>query len=473
LNDLNSNGGYDKEPLPGNGERPAENAAPYLREEPEANPKSGVKKLVLKYILILGCALLIFIIAFGSIYLILSGKGNSSDFGAIPTAKPNGLSDHEGADDQYTGENSSIFDNLFSAPRKTNFLIIGVDQGGTLSDVTIAGSFDSYTKKIDLISIPRDTYIEIDKWDIDDLAGKGRWMPSSGKLTDMHSFAGKDYGHDISVKYVERMLGVDIDFYVEIDLKAFREIVDSVGGIYMDIRSQGYNYNDPDQNLHIYIPGGKDHLLNGIEAEGLVRFRDGYLNGDIGRIAVQQEFMKAFFTQVLEKDTIMNNLQSYIKTYLSYVKTDFQLTATAKYIAPLKDLTADSINFYMLPGKPGTNDAMWYEEPEQIKDLVAATFLNYDLGLPDNIKNLKIQVLNGGNTSNGAEKAINALKAVGYTNIIDGGDYSGTFRNETRIIVEDEANDDPLKQLFQNPRIEIDSGDLPDDFDVVIIIGRN
>lgn len=98
-------------------------------------------------------------------------------------------------------------------------------------------------------------------------------------------------------KYVSGVLGFEVDGYVLVDLDAFIQIVDLVGGVYFDVPQSMY-YNDPTQNLYINLAPGYQ-LLDGKQAMGLVRYRS-YAQADIQRISVQQEFLQALAKQCLQ-----------------------------------------------------------------------------------------------------------------------------------------------------------------------------
>ncbi len=431
------------------------------------------KKTALKYAVIVGCAVTVFAVCFLAVYLVVGGgrnKSNSNDNPSV-TSGPNDLTpgDNSLAGDDKSG--SEVKDSLFSAPRKTNILLLGMDQGGGLSDVIILASFDSYTGSIDFISVPRDTYVKVSQEDIKEITDSGRYIPTDGimKMTDLHSWCGPELGHVYSKKYVEKLLGVTVDYYVELDTKAFRFIVDSVDGIYMTIRKGGLYYYDAVQGLTISLSEGYQKL-NGKQAEQLVRFRHGYANADLGRIEVQHDFIKAFLEQTLQKDNIIKNLQTYLVSYLNYVKTDFDVTDLPKYIGAITNLDMEKVHFYTAPGD-ADHSIMYMLHDDEVAELINSTVYNYDIGLPAEQKTLKIQVLNGGCTSAEAGRIIKGLKAVGYENVSDGGNFSGSQKNETRIYVKDKKTADTIKQFFNKTSVETDK-DITPGYDVLIIMGK-
>ena len=199
----------------------------------------------------------------------------------------------------------------FTLPAKTSFLIMATDQDGTRTDTLMYGVFDKKAKDITLVSIPRDTYVTVDDYTYD-LMNEEYPQPGSKsmKINSVHHFGGEKYGTVLLLEQVESLLGTKIDFYAKINFKAFRYIIDSVGGIDFYV-PQNMEYHDPLQNLNISLKEGQQHL-NGEQAEQFVRYRSGYANADLGRVDVQQQFMKAFISQTFSKGTILSNPMTFV-----------------------------------------------------------------------------------------------------------------------------------------------------------------
>lgn len=366
---------------------------------------------------------------------------------------------------------AQFINNMLLPPKKTKFLVLGLDQNQCLSDSIFIGCFDRDIKKIDVISIPRDTYIKMSQETINELRKLGKHPPSSGvmKINAVHSYAGKEYGPIYAKKQIEELLNIKLDYYVAVNITAFRKVVDAVGGIYMDIPKGGLYYNDPYQNLYIKVPEGKQ-LLDGKMAEGVVRFRAGYKRADLQRIEMQQQFMKEFFKQVLNKQTIVNNLYSLIKTFLEEVKTDFKLTEIPKYIKYVKKFDSESINFYTLPGTPKMiNGASYYlNDKKESAELIEKIFYANSESDKNN-SNYKIQILNGSNVDGLAKEKKELLEKNNFE-VLDIGNYEGKKIYETRIMIKEKNTGSELKKYFNNVLIEHDP-EIPEDYNVIIITG--
>lgn len=182
-------------------------------------------------------------------------------------------------------------------------LLLGVaDMGG--SDTIMLGCFDTNNKTASLISIPRDTLVLYD--------GK------NSKINAVYS-KGKE---EAMVAMVSEMLGVPIDYYMSVNLKAFAAIVDTIGGVKFNVPVD-MNYDDPTQDLHIHINAGYQTLTSA-QAVGVMRCRSCYANADYGRVETQRAFLAALVSQTI---TISNvtNVTKLINILSSYVVTDMPL----------------------------------------------------------------------------------------------------------------------------------------------------
>ena len=246
-----------------------------------------------------------------------------------------------------------------------NIALLGTDGDGFRSDVNMVASLNLTTKEVHLISVPRDTRVVMTDDMIAYLEKNGRTVPQANgvygqcKLTEVHAYAGEGNRSTFSVAMLENILGIDIDYYVKVDLDAFKDIVDAVGGVEFDVQERLY-YSDPAQGLYINLYPGPQ-LLDGEKAEMLVRFREGYAQKDLKRIEVQQEFLKAFISQVCSSDKIMSNLDSYIKIFMEKVATALKYAGYVKEIDPAS-ITTDTI--------PGEGGAYFDMDEESTKELV-------------------------------------------------------------------------------------------------------
>ena len=209
-------------------------------------------------------------------------------------------------------------------------LLLGVaDQGG--SDTIMLGVFDTGAQTASLISVPRDTAV--------------RYNGSYMKINATYSYGGVE----AVAQCVSQMLAVPIDYYVTVNTRAFQEIVDEIGGVYFDVPKR-MDYEDPYGDLYIHIAPGYQ-LLNGRQAEGVVRCRSCYADADIGRAATQRAFLTALAKQTITLSNVgkVTNLINILNTY---VESDMPLNDMVHFATQAIGMDLDTaLNTGGLPGE--------------------------------------------------------------------------------------------------------------------------
>ncbi|GGZ31704.1 transcriptional regulator [Streptomyces inusitatus] len=171
----------------------------------------------------------------------------------------------------------------------------GGDEGGARADTAMIVHLHDGRKKASVVSIPRDTLITRPPCVDDD----GRTVPAENRA--MFNTAYEVGGPACAVKTVERMSGIRMDHYIEVDFTGFKRLIDALGGV--DITTTE-PIKDVKSGLNL-APG--HHTLDGEQSLGLVRTRKSVGDGsDLGRIQLQQAFMKAFLAQVKEVGVLTN-----------------------------------------------------------------------------------------------------------------------------------------------------------------------
>ncbi len=256
-----------------------------------------------------------------------------------------------------------------------NVAVFGVDKEGFRTDVNFIVSFHEDTKELHFVSVPRDTRVVMTEEMLKSLEERKKFIPYRNnvkgqcKLNEVHAYAGDGYRDEFSVTMLEDLLGIEIDYFVKIDLDAFHDIVDAVGGVDMEVEQRLY-YSDPVQGLYIDLQPGYQHL-DGDKAEQLVRFRESYAQKDLKRIQVQQDFMKALLEKVSSTSTILENLPSIAKVLFECVETDATLKDILKYVKYVKDIDVSSITMETIPG---TGGSYFDHDEEGTKELVDRVF---------------------------------------------------------------------------------------------------
>ncbi|NLO22422.1 MAG: hypothetical protein GX119_10570 [Syntrophomonadaceae bacterium] len=212
---------------------------------------------------------------------------------------------------------------------RTNILILGVDarpgEANSRSDTMLLASIDPSLDQAVIISIPRDTRVQV---------------PGSpqDKICTANFVGGPEY----AVEIVEDLMDIDIDYYVEADFKGFKKVIDTIGGVTINVPQRMYK---PSEDIDLY-PGTKK--LNGYEALAFVRYRD-YQFGDIERTTHQQEFLVALADELLQPKTIPK-LPSLIKDTRSFVNTNMGLKEFIRIASWAPGFSSSSITTQTLPG---------------------------------------------------------------------------------------------------------------------------
>ena len=216
------------------------------------------------------------------------------------------------------------------------FLLLGKDKVSGNTDTIMVGKFDSENYKLDIVSIPRDTLVNV-YW----RTKKANTIYDADDIDD-------------TLKRFADILGYKVDFYAVVDLEAFTQLVNSIGGVWYDVPDvegggKGMNYDDPYQNLSIHLKPGYQ-LLTGEQAIGVVRYRKGYTNQDIGRISSQQNFLMAAAKQILENKNKIS-IADITTIFLKYVNTNLDNGQCIWFGKEMMKMDIENIVFHTMPGK--------------------------------------------------------------------------------------------------------------------------
>ena len=241
-----------------------------------------------------------------------------------------------------------------------NFLVAGRDKDAWNTDVMMIVNFNMNDYSLNVLQIPRDTYI-----DCENVHGR---INTAMKLIRAEAYR-KDSslsndgmlkaGMQGTVELLEQSMCIQIDGYAIVNLEGFRNIINAIGGVYMNVPYE-MEYDDPDQDLYIHIAPGPQ-TLNGAKAEMFVRFRSGYVQGDIGRVNAQKLFLTALFKQ-LKNNLTISNIPTIAEQLLKYVTTDVSLADVVFYAKELLKVDMENISMMTLPGKDARSPSSgaWY-----------------------------------------------------------------------------------------------------------------
>ncbi len=225
-------------------------------------------------------------------------------------------------------------------------LVAGTDVEGYRADLILLCRYNVTENKVSALQIPRDTKIE----------NNGR---TDKKINSSYSMPEREQA---LFDEIEMLTGIRPEKYVIVSFKAFRQLIDAIGGVEVTVPFRMY-YTDPVQNLTIDLYPGKQ-VLTGKQSEMFMRFRmnndkTGYPNGDVDRIAAQKKFYEAALDKLLSGGTILK-VPKILSIINENVKTDFTGEDIIKYIGKIPSFKMENVNILTLPGEGGYEGVVSY-----------------------------------------------------------------------------------------------------------------
>lgn len=224
-------------------------------------------------------------------------------------------------------------DNLDRISGRSTILLCGTDEDGTRTDTILLLTLDRSEGSLRLLSIPRDTY------------APAYYVP---KINSAYgAVGGGEKGMEQLMEQVKNVVDFMPDAYALVDLAAFVEAVDLLGGLDFDV-PMDMDYDDPTQDLYIHLQAGEQHLT-GEQLMWVVRFRSGYANADIGRTEVQRAVVKAAMKQWMRPQTLAA-LPGLWKIYQENLTTDLSARNLVWMARVLLKGVGGDIEANVLPG---------------------------------------------------------------------------------------------------------------------------
>lgn len=223
-----------------------------------------------------------------------------------------------------------------------DILLIGCDQRAgeaARADTIMLATLRPIDKEVSLLSIPRDTYAAV---------------PGHGKTKINHALA---YG-DVSLlkESLENLLDVEIDYTMKVNFEGFKDIIDALGGVTIDVERRMYK---PLENIDLK-PGVQ--RLNGYDALAYVRWRDDG-RADLGRIERQQKFLSALVDGI--KNMNLKEALDVAGVVMDNIQTDMSVADMTRYGTQFLGITADDIETHSFTGTDLRIDGISYLEVSQ------------------------------------------------------------------------------------------------------------
>ena len=217
-----------------------------------------------------------------------------------------------------------------------NIYVAGGDAYGSIdnvtnTDVNMIITVDPVNRKVLLTSIPRDYYVN---------------LPSFGNdAYDKLTHAGY-YGIEESVKAIENLLDIDINYYVKVNFSTIEGVIDAIKGV--DVYSD-YSFcanGRPD----ICYKKGNNHL-DGKQALAFARERKSFSDGDIQRVKNQQKVLTAIIDKVTSSTTLVTNFSQILDSVGNSFSTNMESKNINRFIKmQLNDMRSWSIESQNLVG---------------------------------------------------------------------------------------------------------------------------
>jgi LCP family protein required for cell wall assembly len=318
-----------------------------------------------------------------------------------------------------------------------NILLIGSDRrklkfqnalnAGQRSDTTILLHLSADRKSAVLVSIPRDTIVDVPRCTRRD----GTSVPAQTAV--MFNTAFSDAGAACTIATVEKLTKIRIDHHVVVDFGGFKDMVDALGGVTVCL-PQAVN----DRASHLVLGAGL-HTVKGRTALAYVRTRHGLGNGsDISRIDRQQAFLGSMVEKVRSTGLLLrpDKLLRFLDAATNSLTTDpglGNLNALRKLATEVKDIDSRDVTFLTAPNEPYPPD----HNRVQLKASAGAVWnaLRFDQPLPGSRKaataatpgptasgpplvtppeKVRVRVLNGSNAPGEASRVAEELTAEGF-----------------------------------------------------------
>lgn len=359
-------------------------------------------------------------------------------------------------------------------------LLLGTDgrpgETNYRSDTILLARLDPKDKKITIISIPRDIPVKI--------PGHGRQ-----KINAAHAFGGPR----LAVQTISKFCGVPITHYVEVSFDGFKEVVDALGGIEVDVPKK---VDDPNVHQEVIEPGRQ--VLNGNKALVFCRSRD-YRDGDFTRMRNQRLFLTALADKVLNKSDAVEMVKT-VDSLSKMVLTDMSVTEIVGLIHDFSGMNPKDIMTGVVPSDAMMAKGVSYVVPflEEWKEMMKRV----DQGLPPqadkseviakaeeaNQRHLtrqiekdpangkyQVTIKNGARLKGAASAASDLVKRAGYS-VNKVGDIDNMVYDKTLVIYRSKEKEKVAKDICELLGVGEpvkDTGKYKFNGDILVIVGTD
>ncbi len=369
---------------------------------------------------------------------------------------------------------------------RVNVMIAGIGgaghDGGNLADTIIIVSIDPFAKEVAMLSVPRDMYVAV----------PGHWSTSINAAHAIGEDGGfrevgyPDGGIGLLKKTLEETLDISIHYYVRVDFAAFKDVVDAVGGIVLDVKTPVYDRTFAWEWRVLDVATGKQYF-DGERALFYARSRLTSVGGDFARSDRQRDIIVALKDKVLSVGTFANPLRisSLIDAVGGGVRTNLSKSEILRLYEIAGDVTSDRI---VSVGLNNGTDGLLVDQTigaravlvpragdfGEIQKFVRSIFVDGFIKK----ENATIEVFNGTATEGRATEYAAMLGTFGY-NVVNIG--SMTDRSYTTPRLYDLSEGNPFTRRYLEQRVGVlasPNSELPQELrnstsNFIIILGTD
>ena len=317
---------------------------------------------------------------------------------------------------------------IAKADQPTVAMVVGYDKrlgpessAGSRSDTIMLVRADPHKKVISMLSFPRDLVVQIP-------GCKGQ-LPFTGRINEAYTYCGPRG----TLKTVKDITGIPINYIITVNFIGFRDIVDNLGGVYLDVDHRYFNDNSNGENYAtIDLHSGYQHLT-GKQALDYVRFR--HTDSDLYRVVRQQSFVKAMKQQIAANWSvtripgIVNTITKNVEVGVGGGKT-LDVPTLYEYANLAYGLPSGNFQQVQIENISGYNEL---SASQQSIDDAVNNFMNPDVSAPEKAataalgekprdqqdtgprpSQVSVEVLNGNGIAGAAGEAAGRLRALTY-----------------------------------------------------------
>ncbi|WP_226036330.1 LCP family protein [Aquibacillus saliphilus] len=249
-------------------------------------------------------------------------------------------------------------------------LLLGIeDYSATASngraDAIIVVTFNQSNETMKMLSIPRDTLVPI--------AG----MDKKDKINHSYVFGGPA----MTINTVEKFLNIPIDYYTTVNFEGFKNVVDIIGGINVNVPFDFSEDSDVDNGKLYYTKG--DMQLDGEQALGFARMRMQDPEGDIGRGERQKEIIKAIISKLASPTTVFK-FDDLAEEYGNTIVSNMKLKELLNFYQEYGSFDTSTIEELTIEGRPAMINGVSYITTEQSSVNAVSRTLREHLNLSEN-----------------------------------------------------------------------------------------